>query len=318
MIETIDATQNKSNLTPDTKPAYRGWNFLLTWVGLLAGVFLLLYIYINISGFTTIDIFQASESDVKSFAFIVLNLLSLIILGGMIGSSVGLVQWLALKRQFHNWILYSALGVAAVLVINWSISYAKFSVSVNSLGINEAARAQYNAEMELQSGIQDALVSIFPKISDEALNFISTSITGPLYIGALFGLSVGILQWLILMRHFRRSGWWILASILGWGLGNVAAYLLVYLVPDWIPDIVGQSQWQYILAYELCGALGMGLVLGFITGGTMIWLSMKPQLVEQDIDNIPVFTPSAETVSPDPEAAFPDPAEAPPSPPEEA
>jgi hypothetical protein len=38
--------------------------------------------------------------------------------------------------------------------------------------------------------------------------------------GAVIGISVGILQWLVLRRHFNRAGWWVLASITGFAVGK--------------------------------------------------------------------------------------------------
>ena len=309
MIETIDETQNTSNLPPAVSPAYRGWKFYLKWVGMLVAVSLFLYIYINLAGYATVDIYSVSEESISSFGFVALNLLNLAILSGMIGSAVGLAQWLALKQRIQGWILYSMLGAMAALVLNWAISYSKFMISVNSLGAYDAAEAKYTAEVELQSGIQDALVAMFPKISTDAMEFISSSITGPLFIGALLGFAMGILQWLMLRRTFRRSGWWILASVLGWGLGSVAANLLIFLAPSWVPEIVLQSQWQFIIVYGLSGAFGLGLVLGLITGGTLIWLAKKPQQAEQDIDGAAMLTAEQEAGSPEPEVTPPAPAE---------
>ena len=37
--------------------------------------------------------------------------------------------------------------------------------------------------------------------------------------GSVFGTAVGIAQWLILRREVHWSGWWIVASIVGWTTG---------------------------------------------------------------------------------------------------
>ena len=56
----------------------------------------------------------------------------------------------------------------------------------------------------------------------------------------LMGFSIGVVQWLLLRRRLPRAGWWVAASLLGWGLlalatpGNsVGMYglLLVGLIP---------------------------------------------------------------------------------------
>jgi hypothetical protein len=56
----------------------------------------------------------------------------------------------------------------------------------------------------------------------------------------LMGLSIGVAQWLLLRQRLPRAGWWIAASIAGWGLitliqrGNIIGQydlLIVGLVP---------------------------------------------------------------------------------------
>ena len=49
--------------------------------------------------------------------------------------------------------------------------------------------------------------------------------TPALVEGILFVLSgtlAGVLQWLLLRRHIRRAGWWVLVSAAGW-IGGAAA-----------------------------------------------------------------------------------------------
>jgi len=67
-------------------------------------------------------------------------------------------------------------------------------------------------------------------------------ITGIGFLGAW----MGILQWLVLKRHFPHAGWWILASVGGWVAG----------IP--VGTMVG---WN-----------GLGAVYGAITGGTLVLL----------------------------------------------
>jgi len=39
----------------------------------------------------------------------------------------------------------------------------------------------------------------------------------------VFGGSIGLAQWLVLRRRVRHTGWWILASVLGWGMAMLVA-----------------------------------------------------------------------------------------------
>jgi len=68
----------------------------------------------------------------------------------------------------------------------------------------------------------------------------------------LFGVSVGIAQWLVLRRQVSSAGLWVLASTVGGGVvGVVAVFVGVFGI------------------VAVVGALVAG---GAITGGAMLWL----------------------------------------------
>lgn len=61
-------------------------------------------------------------------------------------------------------------------------------------------------------GTMGALVNmLFPTGTGGALGY------------AVIGAIVGTLQWMLLQRWIRGSGWWILASVIGWGIGAPVA-----------------------------------------------------------------------------------------------
>ncbi len=67
-------------------------------------------------------------------------------------------------------------------------------------------------------------------------------------IFACAGLLIGVLQWIILRRYFYKSGFWIIASLLGWGI-----CIIITLI----------SVWAFFLGT---------LLYGFITGATLLWI----------------------------------------------
>lgn len=84
----------------------------------------------------------------------------------------------------------------------------------------------------------------------------------------LFGSVLGLMQWLVLRRHVRGAGWWILASAASW---------LLYVVLD----ISTRKAGLLLPGYELFGNLGqievamLGyafLSYGVITGLLLVWL----------------------------------------------
>jgi hypothetical protein len=82
---------------------------------------------------------------------------------------------------------------------------------------------------------------------------------------ALGGAVTGILQMLVLRARVFRAGWWVLASAVGWGLGMaVVGY-----------GAVLDEVWDSPLAL-LWSLVGGGVVMGAVTGGTLVWLLRQP------------------------------------------
>jgi hypothetical protein len=78
------------------------------------------------------------------------------------------------------------------------------------------------------------------------------------WIGVLAGAVGGTLQWLHLRHQVPRSGWWVLASTLGWAVGLGLAVA------------VGKA-----LGWMVAGAVG-----GVITGIALIWLFRLPAALD--------------------------------------
>ena len=89
-------------------------------------------------------------------------------------------------------------------------------------------------------------------------------------IGAtLVGAGIGIMQWLILRRRFRRAGWWVLASAMGWAVGWAVGQNLIE------PVVMFLSKYEEALGGRSVVTLS---VLGVMVGGTvgtMQWLVLR-------------------------------------------
>ena len=76
--------------------------------------------------------------------------------------------------------------------------------------------------------------------------------------GLVIGAGIGIAQWLVLRRQGGRAGWWILASIIGFGIGKV----------------LGDQ-----VAANLGGLVGIalgGATIG-LTAGALQWIELRRQ-----------------------------------------
>jgi hypothetical protein len=94
--------------------------------------------------------------------------------GLVIGTGVGIAQWLVLRRQLQPagwWILASIIGFGIGKVLGDQVAASVGGLVGSALG------------------------------------------------GAAIGLVAGALQWLVLQRKVVSSGWWVLASTIGWAIG---------------------------------------------------------------------------------------------------
>jgi hypothetical protein len=92
---------------------------------------------------------------------------------------------------------------------------------------------------------------------------------------ALGGTIAGLFQWFFLRRQISRAGWWVLASAVGWSLGEV-----VWQLGDWFlferfgfGPAGGLLRFLRILNYS---GLFFAIIMGVITGGALVWLLRQP------------------------------------------
>jgi hypothetical protein len=130
--------------------------------------------------------------------------------GAALGSVVGLMQWLVLRRQVSRagwWVLASAAGFAVVGGGGYGAADVVFDYLIGWGGVSSL-----------------------------------TNILGRTVVVALGGAVAGILQWLVLQSQVSRAGWWVLASTVGWGLCMAMAFsglsLLESDIETFIPTLL--------------------------------------------------------------------------------
>ena len=76
------------------------------------------------------------------------------------------------------------------------------------------------------------------------------------------GTLIGVLQQRILRRHMGRSVWWVVASVIGWGLSVIGLAIPL--------DVSDQSLVVAIIRNVMLAPAIAGVILGTVTGGALI------------------------------------------------
>ena len=174
----------------NVKRSQVGWGFGIKWmllntVGWPIGA---------LTGFVLAEISQDGP-----WGGVLEEILTYFVFGAALGSVVGLMQWVVLRRQISKagwWVLASATGLAV------------------SIGAGTAVAALIDGSFGL---------------GDLAVLCIWTAVF------ALGGALIGVLQQHILRQQVSRASWWVLASALGWALSIFVAGS--FLVGRTMPDV---------------------------------------------------------------------------------
>lgn len=162
------------------------------------------------------------------------------LVGALVGTMtvpVGILQWLVLRRHYDQagrWVLASTIGWVIGLALGWSVSIT---------------------------------------MSDSTADPVRSAVAGALTGGIGGGVS-GMMQWFATRDQGTHigAGWWLLASVAGWGVAFAAAWSTAWFMgrlSDWIAT------------YAMIGVI-VGGVGGAFTGIALVWLLRRPiQLVAQ-------------------------------------
>ncbi len=137
------------------------------------------------------------------------------------GTVAGLLQWPALRRHVPG----AGWWVPIIIAGGVTVGAAGLAVGVVA-GVAVGASAGVDAGMDAGADAAGVAAAI------------------------LFGMVVGTLQWLVLLRRFARSYWWVLASSVGWIVGGLVSGISE-----------GVAGWSIL-----------GAVYGAMTGSVLVWL----------------------------------------------
>jgi chromate transport protein ChrA len=160
-------------------------------------------------------------------------------LGTLEGVSVGLAQWLVLRRRLpllrqRTWVMATALGA----FVAWTLGMMPSS---------------------LMMLIHGADATPPPALSDAAVYALAAA------MGAVLGIILGIPQWRVLRRSVTRAGWWVWANAAAWLVGMP----LVFIGADSAPVAASVLNRTLIAIATIAAA---GALVGAVHGLALLWL----------------------------------------------
>jgi hypothetical protein len=239
---------------PRRKP---GWGFWLLWVfanagGGIAGSVASFAVSITVGVVAALILALVGMSTGENafvnsvLSSVMLTTVFLAAFGTVLGAAIGFTQWLMLRQHVHKagwWVPASAVGW-----IIWCLGIVIATALTQSNGTASEVRLA-----------NDIIV---------------------IAAGAI-GLTVGVSQWIVLRRRVRSSGWWILASIVGWAIiGYLLATQGVTIVSgDHLdPGEVNITTGLLVLVSGIAGANAMSST---ITGAVLVWLLRQPRCEDE-------------------------------------
>ncbi len=99
------------------------------------------------------------------------------------------------------------------------------------------------------------------------------------------GLTVGVAQWLVLRREYKRAALWFLAASLGYGLSAFLGPLLAFIAEGLTASMIANS-------YPIFSGGLVGLIFGTISGFVLRLLSVQDSILTA---SSPADTPSQPT-----------------------
>jgi hypothetical protein len=116
--------------------------------------------------------------------------------GWVVGwAAVGAAQWNILQERVHLsgwWVLASMVGAGVGWAVGWVVGWALGEV------------VGWVLDVDWVASTWAVVIAV---------------IVG----GAVVGIAIGTAQWLILRERVHRSGWWVLANVLGWPVVGLVA-----------------------------------------------------------------------------------------------
>jgi hypothetical protein len=114
------------------------------------------------------------------------------------------------------------------------------------------------------------LALVFGGTLGQAISFHNNEFVQAVIAGVLFGIPVGVVQWLPLRGRLNRAGWWIITTIVGYSLG----FLLVLVVKYIFSYDMWEGFAERTTGNDIITATSLGVTVG-IPIAVMEWLVLR-------------------------------------------
>lgn len=227
--------------TPDVGHIHPGWVFVLLWIvaGEIGG-----FLYVIPVSAVHLALGLDRLEDPQRIGEITawMLVLAAVLCGAACGSTIGLAQWLVLRRQIRRiglWVAATIVGYASIGLIPLIVTAIQPNWSDWAFTLIISGKMHWLARV----------VADWPNASWAPGAMTLT----------LFGAALGFFQWLVLRGRVYQAGWWIALSTVGWAL---AALLNI------MPSEPGPS-----LTFELMIVLMIAPAVPIaLAGAGIVWL----------------------------------------------
>ncbi|MCH8876689.1 MAG: hypothetical protein IIA89_07670 [Chloroflexi bacterium] len=222
----------------NTERAQVGWGFWLGWVlaSTVGGA-----VGVAVGGLTLfIFVAFAVDADLDVVGKTLLGAVGFAVFGAVIGASLGIAQWLVLRRQVSE-----PASSASPWPFSWRLLWE------SDLGIAQWLDARVIPLLRRTWVLASTVGGTVGVAVGGTVGEVVGGAVGVAVAATVIGASLGIAQWLVLRRQVSRAGWWVLASTVG--------FVATFAVTSAVSFVVG-------------GAMG-----GAITGAVLVWLLRQPR-----------------------------------------
>jgi hypothetical protein len=178
-----------------------------------------------------------------------------LLVAAIVGAVLGLAQWQVLRDHLPTlprglWVWATGLGLAVPLMLTGFVG----PIMAAAAGVVTGWR-----QVALESGSTVATLGL--------ANSFPEALAAACGTGAIAGLMLGAVQWLVLRRYLQNAAWWIAANSAGGAVSILAGLWIGIAI---VPARDNTAVW--LLLNMLVGGPGIFILASMMTGAALVGL----------------------------------------------